>query len=511
MSFNRRYAISLFVLLGNLAIPFLFVLNKLRLVNELDFGLLATIYLALLLTSLAVSLSVFYCFSSRAAVRFNIYLGIMALVFFSYPIAIKIVQIAGGWWEIYYLTGWLIGAAVSLLGTWIICRYQDILKPTASITAALLLLTGAQAGLSIANQQEKDAEVPTRASSQGSSDTDAIVSGHSDYKVSDRRNIYYLMPDTFPRSDFLLALDILDIRPFEDELKKLGFVVVPRSTSNFHSTIYSLRSTFAMRVLNEQDYSPLKPEHAGALLFDYVNNGWSATQELLKRSGYTIFNAAGRQEKGFVKCDGYCPPVSIKPSVARNKTLMGIISMTPLFGALNHWFATFSYGQFSGIWRETFNISVDDIKLMQREAPFFLFLHAFTPHPPFLFDAECNYRFGPTIGFNKSINLKDYEAELASEMQCALRFIKQQIEHILAKDPTAVIIAQSDHVLRILNPKDVPEDLRYLNWFGNFSALRLPKRCRSRIPENLSNVDTFPLVLSCLGNREIKTQSLNPN
>ncbi len=74
MSFNRRYAISLFVLLGNLAIPFLFVLNKLRLVNELDFGLLATIYLALLLTSLAVSLSVFYCFSSRAAVRFNIYL-----------------------------------------------------------------------------------------------------------------------------------------------------------------------------------------------------------------------------------------------------------------------------------------------------------------------------------------------------------------------------------------------------------------------------------------------------
>ena len=172
MSFNRR-RYFLFVLLYSHSV--FIVLNKLRLVNELIF-IPATIYLALLLTSLAVSLSVFYCFSSRAAVRSNIYLGITALVFFSYPIAIKIVQIAGGWWEIYYLTGWLIGAAVSLLGTWIICRYQDILKPTASITAALLLLTGAQAGLSIANQQEKDAEVPTRASSQGSSDTDAIVS-----------------------------------------------------------------------------------------------------------------------------------------------------------------------------------------------------------------------------------------------------------------------------------------------------------------------------------------------
>ena len=34
MSFNRRYAISLFVLLGNLAIPFLFVLNKLWVVNN---------------------------------------------------------------------------------------------------------------------------------------------------------------------------------------------------------------------------------------------------------------------------------------------------------------------------------------------------------------------------------------------------------------------------------------------------------------------------------------------
>ena len=211
-----------------------------------------------------------------------------------------------------------------------------------------------------------------------------------------------------------------------------------------------------MRILNEQDYSPLKPEHAGALLFDYVNNGWSATHELLKRSGYTIFNAAGRQEKGFVKCDGYCPPVSIKPSVARNKTLMEIISMTPLFGALNHWFATFSYGQFSGIWRETFNISVDDIKLMQREAPFFLFLHAFTPHPPFLFDAECNYRFGPTIGFNKSINLKDYEAELP-EMQCALCLSNKNRTHSKRSDRGDYRSERPR--IENLNPADVPEDL----------------------------------------------------
>ncbi len=504
MSFSRSYLISLVVLSASLIGPFLSIVYKLRRIDELNINVLVIISLAFLFAAGMASVGVRKYFGNKSAGRFNIYLGVFCLIFFSYPLATRIVQLTGGWWDVYYLSGWLFGATTALLGTWFTFRYLNIDKVATITAAAIVIVAGLQWGLDADGEKKTNVILPPRAPEQGNLNTDRIVSDYADYRVSDPVNIYYLLPDTFPRTDFLLDMDIVDNRGFEQELENLGFVVPPKSTTNFHSTVYSVRSTFAMRVLNNPDLTPTA-EHEGALLFDFVYNGWSATHELLRRSGYTIFNAAGRQRTGFTKCEGYCPPENIRPLVTRNKTLSEILKFTPLHSVAIRWFETYFKGFLGSIWRETFNISDADVDLMLRESPFFLFVHAFTPHPPFLYDAKCNYRSGKSFQFGERIELKVYKTELAEDIRCANHFIKSQVKRISAKDPNAVIIVQSDHGLRILNSNDVPENLQYVNWYGNFSALRLPKRCRNRVPENLSNVNTFPLVLSCLGNREISS------
>ncbi len=501
MTFNRSYFLSLFVLLGLLYAPFLYVQNQLSAGPDLDRPFLYMVFLGLLVLFLILSRIVYKIAGLAQATRLNVYLGVFALTFFTYPVAVEIVQFVGGWWNIYYMIGWFLGAIAALVGVWICFRYLNFLPVAAVLTGAVLLLSGLQ---EIPDQPAN--QVLRQAPDRGAVETDKLLLNLSDYRVTDRRNIYYLLPDTFPRTDFLSKMQIIDNLPFEKELEASGFVISPFSTSNFHKTGYSLRSTFAMRVLNTPDLEPIA-EQAGALLYDYQFNGWSTTHELLKRSGYTIFNAAGIQAEGFVECGDTCPALSYS-QINRSwiRTMMALVQLTPLEGVLRQWFQTLGYGFLKSTWRQTFNMGDDDLDTMIRQKPFFLFLHAFTPHPPFLFDATCNYRSGIIKRLGKKSLLKNFKNELADEIRCARRYIKIQIARILAKDPTAVIILQSDHGLRIRNPDDVPEDLKYLNYFGNLSALRLPEHCRNSVPKNLSNANTFSLVLSCLGNRDIPAQ-----
>ena len=82
------------------------------------------------------------------------------------------------------------------------------------------------------------------------------------------------------------------------------------------------------------------------------------------------------------------------------------------------------------------------------------------------------------------------------------------LDDITQADPGAVIVLQSDHGTAFRGQfQKAPtawtdEDLH--ERFGALNAMRLPSLCRAMTTEDLTLVDTFPLVLACLSGTEFK-------
>jgi hypothetical protein len=95
-----------------------------------------------------------------------------------------------------------------------------------------------------------------------------------------------------------------------------------------------------------------------------------------------------------------------------------------------------------------------------------------------------------------------YAPIYVQSIRCINQSMRLAVGRIIARDPTAVIVMQSDH------GSDVGLDWERAQWtwpaqqvrdrFAIFNALRLPPRCRDMVPEDVVAVNTFRIVLACL-------------
>jgi len=294
-------------------------------------------------------------------------------------------------------------------------------------------------------------------------------------------DIYYIIPDSYPRADVLLETFDYDNSPFLNALAERGFYVVENAHSNYPKTQMSLASSLNL------DY--LDPEHLQAewneALPDFVAQIWDNTvMDFLADYGYEFptFSsgvAATEIDNGrFVKPDTFL----------LTEFQQVYIGMTPLRSPVER------IARSGEADRVLFVL--DELgKIRRGDQPMFVFAHFMSPHMPHTFDAAGKPR--PDI--------PPYIEGFRDETICLNDRFLIMIDRILARQPNSVIIIQGDHGCRSdwqstsgtdLIPWEGSRDDYVRDYTAILNTIYFPDGDYGAFHESITPVNTFRIVFN---------------
>lgn len=309
-----------------------------------------------------------------------------------------------------------------------------------------------------------------------------------------RPNVYFLMLDEHARADQLEQITGVDTSWFADDLATRGFSVSATSQSSYLMTHLSLVSTFGMEHawLPGADYRREFPQATRI-----ITEGANPVVETFRANGYRyVYAPDGSVE--YVSCPDPSADVtcldSINPRIGLREPFTPLVKSTPIGSlALPH-----THNDVESVLD-----GLDDLDLPD-DQPVFLFAHILSPHSPSRYEADCTERdeFVEGLRWSGAERARAY----ATDAACLDADVVEGVDRILATDPTAVIIIQSDHGSRLTFDwstsfeDSTPRNLR--ERFGVVNAMRLPADCAGDSIEGLPLVNTYRLLFACLTDTE---------
>jgi hypothetical protein len=136
--------------------------------------------------------------------------------------------------------------------------------------------------------------------------------------------------------------------------------------------------------------------------------------------------------------------------------------------------------------------------------PLLLYAHILDPHPPLRHNADCSMRPSAPDLMQWSVAQRPAFVE---EIKCVNTQLMRVIHEILADDPDAILVVNSDHGSAFRqqfgNAPDAwsAEDIR--ERFATLLAMRVPVACRGRAEGLKSLVNVFRVVEGCLTGTDI--------
>ncbi|MEQ1786474.1 MAG: hypothetical protein ABL966_05430 [Acidimicrobiales bacterium] len=302
-----------------------------------------------------------------------------------------------------------------------------------------------------------------------------------------RPNVYWLMLDQYARPDVLERVMGFDDEPFVRELEGRGFQVSSTSRTSYPRTHLSLASTL------EMDYVVEPGQEIGDDFerFAPVVLGNNATVARFRALGYQIvYGEAGGIEWSGCRADlvDVCLPI-VRPSPATGELEQTLLDRTPL--------GVFALPVPHGN-PLSFADGLVDPELGVR-APFFAFQHVLSPHYPYRYRDDCSARDRPLDA--RRTTPAERVQHYRTQIRCLNGLVTEALDRIIERDPSAVVIVQSDHgsdltVTRDLHPDDwTPPQVT--ERYGVFNAMRLPAGCDADI-EGQPLVNTFAIVFGCV-------------
>jgi hypothetical protein len=205
-------------------------------------------------------------------------------------------------------------------------------------------------------------------------------------------------------------------------------------------------------------------------------------------------NQAGTQADG---CSPYCITGQTHMPV---QTIM-MLQMTPLLEALRLWRPD--------VWRNQMtSYQKDPLDVVSKippgvPQPFVLWAHILSPHPPFIFNADCSIRDEFRYELDPRVTLLREDEEAIplylDQISCVNQRMAEAIERIVATDPGAIVVIQGDHGRGHLPASfEASEEDGILSRYAILNALRLPEPCQRHAYDDMSSVNTFRLVFACL-------------
>ncbi len=308
-------------------------------------------------------------------------------------------------------------------------------------------------------------------------------------------DIYYIIPDGHTRSDTLKANFNYDLSGFEEDLKRKGFYIAERSSSNYSMTHFSLPTALSMNYIDKFfDIEEKKDEKWGWETWSLLNTH-NQVKEDLGELGYT-----------WVSFDsGY-------KSSMKNNTDIFLTNSQASFEFYNTFFNTTPLRIFikedsslspARIRRNRVLYTFDKLKEVPKiKAPTFALAHIIVPHYPYIFDRKGdipNKSIKYLDGTVKKNNTNELKEMYIDQLYYTDQKIIETIDAILkiSKNPPIIII-QADHGIypgyTIPNPDD--PDLGGRNRLSIFNAYYFPDQDYSNLYSSITPVNSFRIILN---------------
>ncbi len=311
-------------------------------------------------------------------------------------------------------------------------------------------------------------------------------------------DIYYIVLDGYGREDILKEYYEYDNSSFVNNLKKRGFIIPLKARSNYPKTALSIPSTLNMDyVVNLLPYLDGVPTSYWWLTEPLIRD--SNIQRVLSDEGYHTYSVmTGWGITNNPHVDDYYKP---KPIII-NDFESYVLNSSP-FGIVKPLFSKFSYIPSYEDHRNLILFNFESLSLISKfKGPKFVFAHIIAPHPPFVFDENGNavtptYNYSFADATDIKISEDEYRQGYVSQLKFVNKKVEELINNILENSVTEpIIIIQADHGPGMQTDFGSYENTCLKERFSIFAAYFLPKASHQIIPDDITTVNVFRIVLN---------------
>ena len=264
-------------------------------------------------------------------------------------------------------------------------------------------------------------------------------------------DVYYILTDGYPRSDFITEYLGYDNSEFLDNLTSKGFYVAQCSQSNYTDTRFSMASTFNMTYLNNSGDQP-RVDYPKSTLESMINNG--TVQQNFYDLGYTIVTF----DTGYYWLELENSAIHLGPTKKQlNQKIFNInindfeyLLLNTTAGKLVLDLPYLLYPDKAEMLAQTIErtqgshrhrvlYTLEELPDVADSipGPKFVYAHIIFPHPPYIVDANGN-----RLESNPQNELTAYGEQIAY----LDRRLTEIVDTLLEKsNPKPIIIIQSDH------------------------------------------------------------------
>jgi hypothetical protein len=317
----------------------------------------------------------------------------------------------------------------------------------------------------------------------------------------ERPDVYFLLFDSYPATDFLRQYLQFDNSRLDSILIKKGFKVINKSRSNYNRTAFSLTSELNFEYLKDLTAkTKLTAQHYNRALLTIKD---AVVPEVFLHLGYKMYNLSSFELANQVPIYRESFLTSSEENVLLYNTLPGRIRNDILWNFITGIYVKL-FHSVNG--RESVSILLSDVKKRDFNnkiadsvvhipadpavCPKFIYAHFYLPHPPYFYNENGVPNELKRVTDTQSFFSKKY---FFPYLKYTNKIIIQTVDSILAgsrKPP--VIIIQSDH--SSIDYEGCPniKDL----CFNNYTAFYFPDKQYEQLHDTLSNINTFPLIFN---------------
>jgi uncharacterized membrane protein len=343
-------------------------------------------------------------------------------------------------------------------------------------------------------------------------DQESMVSTEMDQ--SELPDIYYIILDSYARSDILSEYYDYDNSDLINFLEDRGFYVAHQSRSNYVNSISSLTSSLNMQYLDVLIPNFMDSEHP-QVPDKYLR--MSKVRYFLESLGYsTVAFTTGYLHTELTDADYFLLPASttfqdlvgqgtvnaFEVLLMRTTAILPLIEFDAAMGEGNSTFLVRLSNKPLEVQAYLILSLFENLEDVYKiEGPKFVFAHIISPHPPYSFlpDGSMNPNAGSPHFFNSSLPPEESIEGYLGQVSFVSWRIEEVIDTILDNSTRpVVIILQADHgpaiQYRMINDKvrNYHERTAILN------AIYAPPACQQQLYQGLTPVNTFRILLDCL-------------
>jgi hypothetical protein len=313
-------------------------------------------------------------------------------------------------------------------------------------------------------------------------------------------DIYYIVLDSYPRSDILRDILHYDNSDFINGLKKRGFYVTAHGNSNYADTFLSLPSTLNMRYLDDL------PKRLGAgsrhntvpLLMIVTNK----VVPIMKSLGYKFVNvgsewfATAKSKFADINFKTQGSQLRVGPATfGLDETSIVYLESTALRPLIEKRIR-------QSLQRTILNAFSALERIPSIPEPTFTFAHILIPHPPFLFDAKGRWIDDSALEAAGDVYLDrpHYVDQVAYTSRKALHAVDAILRK--SKRPPIIVMAGDHGSTTLLGHPDkwgTPEQMgvnAVRERMGNLNVYYFPDRNYKNLYPTITPVNSFRLIFS---------------